>query len=284
MQANPEVAAPAELALDERLRAHAFDPEVRLPIAQQSASHLIDALDRSGTSAESLLSSLRSEPVLAASALRQANGPEFSGLRACDSLEDAFERLGPQRVESGVMSLLTGGVLSGGAPLLVEALRRSWRQALCTANAAAWISAETGRDELTERTHLMGLLSTLGVPFLVSALEKDQMEFTDSARSEILSQMHERFALELMAAWRLAPGLVEPIFRKPEADRDESGLVVHLARHLAIVAGASVDGLEADTENEEGLWEVADDLGLGDVYVAALQVRAEDVLESLAGP
>jgi HD-like signal output (HDOD) protein len=279
MHENTEAAT---TPLDERLRAHALDPGVRLPIARRSASRIIDELDRAGTCKESLVSSLRSEPVLAANTLRLANGTEFAGLRPCDGLEDACERLGRERVERLVMSLLTGGVLNEAAPLLVDALDRAWWQALCTAAAAAWISAETGRDELSERTYLMGLLSTLGIPVLVSALEEDRLEFTDHTRAEILGQMHERLALELMSAWRLAPDLVDPIFRSPTGGRDESGLVVHLARHLAFVAGASTGCLESGAEEEEALWETADALGLSDVHVAALQVRSEDFLEVLA--
>lgn len=112
-----------------------------------------------------------SDVAMAATLLRQANGPLHAAGQPVHSVGQAMNRLGLRNTET----LLTAFLLRHGVPVNHPKLRRFWERSALRAAALQFIVQrlphnEVGAVELTQMAHLYGLFSHVGQPVLLQCV------------------------------------------------------------------------------------------------------------------
>jgi HD-like signal output (HDOD) protein len=273
---------------------HLQSPTLVLPICPESAEQARKSLAESKHDVENLVRITSQEPALAATLMREANGPEFDVLTGARSIRKAVIRLGPDRVLEVLGSLLSDVLQADPDPFIARTLHHNWTRSLAVALVTPTIAARTGDVALAQDAHLLGLLSDIGGVFLLSALqagrrpESELPNLTDSARRELLIQLQSRYGVELLAHWKFPLDLLA-VFSGDATGRDgqRKSLFLQVASAVVSSIGFPPTGCEAGGGwDDDELWELAEFLELRYVDVAALQVQAEDLVASLdhAGP
>ena len=268
---------------------HLESPSLSLPVCPESAARVLRELEAEGSDAEALQRMVSRDPALVVSVLREANGPEFDALERIATIERALSRLGEERVAGLVGSSVTNSRLENADPLLTQALHHAWKRSLAIALVAPTIAARTGDEGLAQDAHLLGLLSDVGVVFLISALHAQRMQggdrtpLTAVAEREVLDQLQHTYGIRVLDHWNLPPGVLAVLAGRPIGrDEQRQSLFLRVARQVVSSIGLPpVGGEEGEGADENELWELAEALELSTVDVAALQVQAEDLVASL---
>jgi len=268
---------------------HLEAPNLSLPICPESAEQARRSLADSKHDVETLVRITSQDPALAATLMREANGPEFDVLTGARSIRKAVIRLGPERVLALLGQLLTDVVEHDPDPFIARALRHNWTRSLAIALVTPTIAARTGDVALAQDAHLLGLLSDLGGVFLLSALQAGRKSaselpsLTESAKRELLMQLQGHYGVRLLDQWKFPADLLA-IFSGEARDRDaqRKSLFLQVARAVVSSIGYPPTGCEAGGGwDDDELWELSEFLELRYVDVAALQVQAEDLVASL---
>jgi len=259
------------------------DDRLSLPLCRPCAPAETTAVD-----ADALARLAASEPVVTAVLLREANGPIFNALEPADSVEQAIERLGCEGALGLVSELDAERRRDRPDPVLDRALLESRTRSLVVARIGARIAETTGHSERAAKTALLGLLSDIGVPFLVRALGPharelgDAPELNEFATREILAELSLRCGHRLLVRWNLAPQTLA-VLQGRAVDPEERSLATLLGMAQTIVTsvGRPPVGRASPGAWSQELWNFSETLGLSDVAVAALQVQAEDEIEAV---
>ena len=271
--------------LDDHLRSQTLS----LPICPESAEQARRSLSDSKHDIEALVRISSQDSALAATLMREANGPEFDVLTGARSIRKAVIRLGPERVLEVIGSLLSNATESDPDPFIARALRHSWTRSLAIALVTPAIAARTGDVALAQDAHLLGLLSDIGGVFLLSALQacrrsaNELHPLTDSAKRELLVQLQGHYGFALLEQWKLPYDLLAVVSGSASGrDSQRKSLFLQVARAVVSSIGFPPAGCEAGGGwDDDELWELSEFLELCYVDVAALQVQAEDLVASL---
>lgn len=266
-------------------------PGLALPICRESAALLLEELDSAETQQARLRMAALSDPALLAALLREANGPSFEGLSPVCAVEAALTRLGDDRSEELLMTLLTGSVLTSEDSVLTDSLRYTWKRSRVIARTASAIAERSGHAEHTAQISLLGLLSEVGVLFLIAALHAHRAQqpghpsLTDAAKREVMGQLHSAYGVRLLERWRFPPVLLEVLAGQPTlAAADAQFRTLRMAQFVVASVGLGSCGADPSSNPDHELWTLAEFLDLGNVAVASLQVQAEDFIEELSLP
>jgi HD-like signal output (HDOD) protein len=279
----------ARMTLASTLDRHLVSPALSLPVCPESAARVLRELAAEPADADALQRALSRDPALAASVLREANGPEFDALERIAAIRRMLERLGAPRVAELVGSLVANARLESGDPVLTQALHHTWKRSLAIALVAPTIAVRTGDDALAPDVELLGLLSDTGVLFLISALNAervqrgDRLKLTTIAEREVLDQLQDAYGIRLLEHWNAPPGVLAVLTSRPTTrEEHRQSLFLRVARQVVSSIGLPPVGCEVgDRGDENELWELAEALELSYVDVAALQVHAEDLVVAL---
>jgi len=279
---------PSGMSLAAALDGHLESPSLSLPVCPESAGRVLRELAEQGADAEALQRMVGRDPALVACLLREANGPEFDALAGVATIERAVSRLGEERVAGLVASTATNARLASGTPFLAQALHHTWKRSLAIALVAPTIAARTGDAGLARDAHLLGLLSDVGVVFLISALQAQRLQrgdrppLTAVAEREVLAQLQQAYGIRLLEQWSFPPGVMAVLAGRPAArDEQRQSLFLRVARQVVSSIGLPPVGNEGEGADANELWDLAEALELSTVDVAALQVHAEDLVGSL---
>jgi HD-like signal output (HDOD) protein len=267
---------------------HLESPSLSLPVCPESAARVLRELESEGADAEALHRMVSRDPALVISLLREANSPEFDALERVGTIRRALSRLGEERVADLVGATVTNSRLEGGDPVLAQALHHTWKRSLAIALVTPTIAARTGDEDLAQDAHLFGLLSDVGVVFLISALHAqrtqrgDRPPLTAVAEREVLDQLQHAYGIRVLEYWNLPPGMLAVLAGRPTGrDEQRQSLFLRVARQVVSTIGLPPVGGGGEGADENELWELAEALELSTVDVAALQVQAEDLVASL---
>jgi HD-like signal output (HDOD) protein len=274
------------MSLAATLDRHLESPSLSLPVCPESAARVLRELEAEGSDAEALRRMVGRDPALVVSLLREANGPD--ALERVATIERALSRLGEERVAGLVGSSVTNARLESEDPVLTQALHHAWKRSLAIALVAPTIAARTGDDDLAQDAHLLGLLSDVGVVFLISALHAqrtrrgDRTPLTAVAEREVLDQLQQAYGIRVLEHWNFPPGVLAVLAARPTGrDEQRQSLFLRVARQVVSSIGLPPVGGEGEGADANELWELAEALELSTVDVAALQVQAEDLVASL---
>jgi len=276
------------MSLTSMLDRHLESSSLSLPVCPESADHVLRELEAEGVDAEALDRNMSREPALVAAVLREANGAEFDALARIASIRLAVARLGEQRVASLMGEIATNSRLKSEERFLHRALHHTWKRSLAIALVAPAVAVRTGNDDLAGEAQLLGLLSDVGVLFLISALNAQQMRrngpppLTAIASRELIHQLQNAYGIRLLEQWNLPARQLAVLAGRPDGrDAQQQSLFLRVARQVVASIGLPPAGGEGGGADENELWEFAEALELSTVDVAALQVHAEDLVASL---
>jgi HD-like signal output (HDOD) protein len=280
---------PARMTLAAMLDRHLESPSLCLPVCSESAAHVLRELEAGGADAEALQLVVSRDAALVASVLRDANGPEFDALERIATVDRALARLGAERVAGLVGSIVTSADSNGDDPIVTRALHDSWKRSLAVALVTSAIAVRTGSEDLAQKAELLGLLSEVGVVFLISALNAQRSHpggsppLTAVAEHEVLGQLQFGYGIRLLERWNLPSSELSVLAGLPNGrDEQRQSRFLRVARHVVSSVGFPPVGCEGEGVDENELWELAEALELSYVDVAALQVHAEDLVVSLS--
>ena len=240
------------------------DKAATLPCAPDLIPKILPLLEKSDVSGPALSSLISRDAGTAAAVLRLANSAYF-GRGKCESLDEAFLRLGIREISR----LIIGGIVGRWASTSVDGY--GWEPGdLCThsftvAIAADVIARERGEASLTKSAYTAGLLHDIGKLGMAFAcgqhfdLVRKRQEESDLSWRELEREVfgfdHAEVGAALMRRWNFPASLVQVVefYPRPSAatgpDRDLV-LLVHAAKNLAINIGLGVgeDGFRNDLD------------------------------------
>lgn len=271
------------------LEAYLASPDVALFVMRPSAARIL-AGDLATAGDDALIERVLGDPALAAIVLRDANGPRFDALRPVGSLEDALRRLGRERIRDLARSVAEDCAFPCEEGLLAAALEHTWRHSHAVGCTSQRIAEKTGHFDLARKARLLGPLSDVGLVFLIAVLiDQDSrpsrsLALTDAARLDILDHLHHGYGLRLLESWGLPQNVIAALAGRGGDHCDyKQSLFLRMARQVVASIGLPPAGTGRSESVEGELWEIAEELELTTVDVAALQVHAEDALMTLDG-
>ena len=257
-----------------------------LPVCADTAEGLLGRLGEA-PDRERVHEVAMSDPTLLTSLLCDANSSDFDGLEPTASVVAALARVGVARAHALLRGVLVDACFEGN-PVLRVALDQSRRRALAVARSAVRIAGSTGHEMLDAEAEVLGLISELGSTFLVAALQaridESGAPLTDFATQEVFAQLQRGYRNRLLELWKFPRRAVEILSERASgAEERRLARILELARRVVASAGLPALGSGPSEEVESELWELAEGFELSNVELAALLVRAEDVVAALDG-
>ncbi len=265
--------------IDQRMRAG----KVTLPVFDNAAVQVYEAVRKDRMSASELARLIEADPVLASEVLRRANSSFFRGLGDVSRVRGAIVRLGGRNIASLAVAASQKRVYSASSQRFKTRLVSLWRHASATACGCRWLAGRLGLREREDEAFLAGLLHDVGKLSILRAIEELSAE--EDAGEDVISepvidaaveQLHTAHGRELLATWNI-PQVFRDVaahHHDAEFDHDDTTLVivrlVNAACHQEGIGGNADGVFSADTSDE------ARALGLGEIQLAELQVVLED--------
>jgi putative nucleotidyltransferase with HDIG domain len=257
--------------------------DVVLPVFDQVALRLYEAVRDDRMTGDQLAALLEADPVLASEVLRAANSSFFAGLGNVTRLRDAVVRMGARHIANLAMAASQKRIYSASTASFKRYLVDLWRHAYMVACGSRWLARKLGLDRLQDEAFLAGLLHDVGKLSILRVLEElvadgeCPVQVSRAILDAALRHLHTVHGAELLAQWNIPESLrVIALHHHDESfdPTDSTMLIVRLVNRAShLVAGPQED--EGDTVLENAPEALA--LRLNDIMLAELQVVLEDV-------
>lgn len=192
------------------------------------------------------------DPGMAARFLRIANSPLIGRVAPIETVSHAVSMLGARHVHDIVLGASVAAAFNGIRTEVMD-MHQFWRNSIRTSIASRQLAADLDQTQ-SERMFLIGLLHDIGHLFMYRVIpKKAQKAILISKEQQQPLHLVERarigfdsayLAEEVMKAWRLPDGLLQPIRHHNEPDKAEAfkmeTAVLHIATRL----------VRAEMENE----------------------------------
>lgn len=225
------------------LRECLAEGRLELPLLSRTASEVIALCGSDNSDARSLAQLIQQDPALAAEVLRIANCASFSSGNAIVSLQQAIARMGLERVREVALAIALKSDLFK-TRRYEGRLKSAWA---CAIASAAW-SREVARAcrVNAEMVYLGGLLHNVGIPVLLRAVERLQLEIDDDALDASLLALSAYAGTTLIQRWSLPEQVATVIAQHSDAQSDDPNVkIVTAAIWLSGLAeDASTDALQ----------------------------------------
>lgn len=240
----------------------------KLPCAPDLLPKILDAVRKTNAPVSLLADLVAKDPGTSAAVLRLANSAFFSRNK-CESLHEAFLRLG----QAEVLKLVSGGIL--GRWLSADVEGYGWQPGdLCThsftvALAAEQLARRGGAGVTPDTAYTAGLLHDIGKLGMAYACGKHfdrvrQLQEHHPEMSwrllerEVFSFDHTEVGAMVLSKWNYPTSLVQVVrfYPRPSAVPDPGGqalvTTVHAAKNLATSLGFGVgeDGFRNEIDEE----------------------------------
>ncbi len=230
-----------------------------LPSMPTATLAVIQEVESTTSSAQSVAFHLSQDQALAARVLRLANSAYYGLQRQVADLQDAVVVLGMRTVHNLAMVASAYPMLIGELKGYRLGAKDLWTHASGVAVASKLIS-ETTRKGVPDHAFTLGLIHDLGKVVLNVWLKGRETEVLrradqenlplDVAERALLGFDHAEVGAELMERWHLPSAIVEAVryHHRPELCPAENPLgdIVHLGGHLALDMGLMPDGLPCE--------------------------------------
>ncbi|MEM9443892.1 MAG: HDOD domain-containing protein [Verrucomicrobiota bacterium] len=266
-----------------------------IPCAPSVLPLVLDVLNKEESNVQDVQEVIEKDPGLAGSILRMANSAYFSGGRPCDTLDAAVVRLGRKEIYRITASSIAGKWL------VQEVSGYGWepgdlcKHSLCVGVAAELICSQRQNinPELAYTAGLLHDVGKLGLAYACSDHFNEIFEYQNEhqcswrhAEKEMLGYDHCVVGGELLKSWSFPENLVQiaSYYAQPdlaEPEHLELALVVHAAKHLALILGFGVGEEGFTTElNQELLTEHHFDAEELQLLLPDLLEKSEKLIEA----
>ena len=194
---------------------------VELPLLSRTASEVIALCGSDNSDARTLALLIQQDPALAAEVLRIANCASFASGNAIVSLQQAISRMGLERVREVALAIALKSDLFK-TRRYEGRLKAAWRRAVAS---AAW-SREVARAcrVNAEMVYLGGLLHNVGIPVLLRAVERLQLDVDEATLDSALNELVAVAGMTLVRRWSLPEQVAVVIARQGDESSDEQSV------------------------------------------------------------
>ena len=262
--------------------------ELNLPVLPILANQIREVRTTENYSIDDVVALVKTDQIIASSILGMANSAKYGGLVEITDLKRAINRLGLTVTEMLVQALENKRIYSSDNRHVRKLLEDLWTHALGTALTAQTIAEELKSDEVPE-VFTAGLLHDFGYVLFVQALLQAKTFKVDlSAMSvaefmEVAFDDHTRLGAHYLAEKGLPKSLTTIVACHEEIPEEEASNqalhIVSLANQLCKKVGL---GPVHDPDIRLELTESAQILGFGELKLADLEVKCEDLVKQVA--
>jgi len=270
--------------INERLNSTAF----RLPNYSPMAARIQAVAQNSAADMRQIEQAVLHDPAVAGEVLKVANSAFYAGLAKISNIGQAIGRLGVDEIVNLVVMCTQGAEYRATHPLVNEWMGQLWKHAMGCALGARWLAERGGYRERAPEAFLGGLFHDVGKLLLLKVFDELSAD-ADMARGlsqtlmeEVLVAQHAEQGARLLTHWNL-PEVYVDIARNHHAEKiDECNplaAIVRLADLACTKVGLNLhinDTLILSATPEAAL------LSMNDIAIAELEIKLEDVTQSLA--
>lgn len=283
---NKETAAASKNRVTDYIRFHIN--ELNLPVLPILASKIREAKQTPNFSIADIVELVKTDQIIASKILELANSAAYGGLVEITDLKRAIIKLGLNTTEMLVHALENRRIYSTENKYVETLLKELWLHALGVALTSQTIAKELKMDNESE-LFSAGLLHDFGYILFIQALiqatdfKVDLSQMTTPEFMEVAFEDHATVGALYLGEKGLPKALTTIVACHediPPEEAENRGLhVVALANQLCKKVGL---GPVHDPEIRLELTESAQTLGFGELKLADLEVKCEDLVHKVA--
>lgn len=195
-------------ALEEAIVAKVHRGDVRIPAYPPAAGKLARVLQKPNFTIDDVVKVLRSDEVLAATALRLANSAYYSRGQTATTLSTAAVRIGSNQLHRLAVAAGTQRVFSSPGPL-AALRRRAWRQSLMSAAICECLATQA--QQPAEDSFVAGLLHDIGRVLAIAVIEEVGNGIAEEEAWKLVERFHVELGMVIAARWMLPAAIEEVI-------------------------------------------------------------------------
>jgi HD-like signal output (HDOD) protein len=222
---------------------------IELPIFNPVALELLQLLADPDIEMKDIKDTIDKDPSLCVQTLKLANSSAYVGRSKAETIKDAVNRLGAEKISNLAMAVSQSAVHTSKIPVVNKALQELWHHSYACAIGCRSLALRTHHKALAERAYLAGLLHDIGKLYLLKALENISMapetrfELDHETLSEVFSDMHIEQGCRVMEYWDI-PVIYESVVAYHHADyfdtQDELLAIVRLVNFYSVQFGLNL--------------------------------------------
>lgn len=263
--------------------------DYRLPARSEVATQLHALAGDPDFEIEKVIRLITSDTALTGEILRVANSALYAGLSKVATVRDAIVRLGSKQVFRLAMQACEKEQYQARSPVLDALMEPLWRHTLGVAHGSAWLAQKLGYRDLEQTAFVGGLMHDVGKLLLVKVID-DVFSgpdapggLTDQLVREILDSAHTTRGYELAQGWGLPEEYGRIIRDHHLEDLSQAGTLINLVSLANKVCLRLGLGTDSEPSLVLAVTDEAQTLGAGDIVLAQLLVRLEDLQAECEG-
>ena len=225
-----------------------------MPVAAMKCTALLKNANASG---RQIAGVLETDPILVAQVLRLANSAAYGGMARTNTIEQAVNRLGLQRLRTVLIEAAAHRLFESRDKHIADASKLVWEHSVGVALMSRDLAAMIAPSE-TESCYLAGLLHDVGKPVVAAMLLEAERKVAvgrkatwidDKEWSETVNHYHRMLGVALAEKWNLAESLTKTIRDCSEydpADRLSAPNIVRFSNAVAKMNGLALGSVDEE--------------------------------------
>ena len=196
---------------------------IELPIFNPVALELLQLLADPVVEIDHVIQTINKDQALSVQILKLANSSAYAGRARSETIKDAVNRLGAQKISNLAMAASQAAVHKSNIPVVNEILQDLWRHSYACAVGCRSLALGTHHKGLADHAYLAGLLHDIGKLYLLKSLEHismdpaNRLELDRETLLEVFSDMHIEQGCRIMGYWDI-PVVYESVVANHHAD------------------------------------------------------------------
>ena len=196
---------------------------IELPIFNPVALELLELLADPDIEIDDVINTINKDQALSVQILKLANSSAYAGRAKSETIRDAVNRLGAQKISNLAMAASQAAAHASNIPVVNEVLQDLWRHSYACAVGCRSLALNTRHKALADHAYLAGLLHDIGKLYLLKAMEhistdpETRFELDRETLVDVFSDMHVEQGCRIMGHWDI-PLVYESVVANHHAD------------------------------------------------------------------